>query len=94
MYLLNAAAGKPDLGSGVLSPDLQGRLDTTRYRVRMLSSRVINDPLRDLVTKGLRGEVAFLYRSSVGEAHEALARRNEMLGNAMLRCGELARELY
>jgi hypothetical protein len=62
--------------------------------MRMLSSRVINDPLRDLVTEGLRGEVAFLYGSSRGEAHEALGKRNELLGNAMMRCGELARDLY
>ena len=29
VYLVNASAGKPDLGSGSLSADLQGRLDTT-----------------------------------------------------------------
>lgn len=94
LYLLNASAGQGDIGNGLPSPELQERRAMDRNRVRLLSSRVIDKPLRDLVDKGLaKLATAFQYRSSFGEAHGAMSDGSELLGNAMIRCGEIAREL-
>jgi hypothetical protein len=94
VFLLNTSAGQPDLGFAPYPPELSDRLETTADRVRILASRVLDDDLRDLVGKGLALSMAFPYSASKVDAHVAMAKGNEMLITAGLRCGEITRGLW